>query len=99
MRSPQFRSPAQTQELQSRAYPPMRVEGHGQELDARLVRASAGGLTVDRLDVDATVSYDAAASGKVCLITGHRGAVVDTTGGRRDAYGPGRTFHIAPDRK
>ncbi|MFC9266197.1 helix-turn-helix transcriptional regulator [Streptomyces zhihengii] len=96
MRSLQFRSRAQTRELLSQVHPALRTEGHGQEVGARMVRASAGGLSVDRLDVDATVSYDAAASRKVCLITVHRGAVVDTTGGRRDTYGPGHTFLIAP---
>ncbi|MFC9269123.1 helix-turn-helix transcriptional regulator [Streptomyces zhihengii] len=89
-------SRAETREVLSRAYPPMRFEGHGQEVGVQMTRASAGGLTVDRLDVDATVSYDAPASGTVCLITVHRGAVVDTTGGRHDAFGPGYTFLIAP---
>ncbi|QNP67682.1 AraC family transcriptional regulator [Streptomyces genisteinicus] len=88
-----------TEDFLSRAYTPMRIGGRPQKTGARIERASAGGLLVDKVDFDYTLSYDAGALDKVCLITLHRGLIVDTTGGGRTAHGPGETFLVAlPDR-
>ncbi|TXS49942.1 AraC family transcriptional regulator [Streptomyces sp. t39] len=88
-----------TEDFLSRAYTPMRIGGRPQETGARIDRVSAGGLTVDKLDFDYAMSYDAGALEKVCLITLHRGVVLDSTDGRHDLYGPGDTFMVAlPDR-
>ncbi|MEU1280681.1 AraC family transcriptional regulator [Streptomyces sp. NPDC005805] len=88
-----------TEEFLSRAYAPMRIGGRPKETGAHISRSAAEGLSVDRLDFDYTMSYDAGALERVCLITVHRGAKVDTTGGRHEVYGPGETFLIAqPDR-
>ncbi|MGW2115017.1 AraC family transcriptional regulator [Streptomyces zhihengii] len=90
------RSLEETESFLSRAYAPVRLAGLPQGAGLRMARASAGGLTVDRLDVDYTLTYDAEALGRICLVTVHRGSVVDTTGGLHDVFGPGETFLIAP---
>ncbi|QNP66860.1 helix-turn-helix transcriptional regulator [Streptomyces genisteinicus] len=88
-----------TEEFLSRAYTPMRIGGRPRETGARIARRAVGGLVVDKLHFDYTMAYDAACLGKVCLITLHRGTMVDTTDGRDEVYGPGETFLIAaPDR-
>ncbi|MGW8990983.1 helix-turn-helix domain-containing protein [Streptomyces zhihengii] len=101
MRSLEFRSHrlAEAEEFLSWAYAPIRLGNHGHAVGVQVERISSDGLSVDRLDVDSTLSYDAAALGRVCLITVHHGAVVDTTEGRRVVHGPGETFLLAqPDR-
>ncbi|MGW1142279.1 helix-turn-helix transcriptional regulator [Streptomyces zhihengii] len=85
-----------TEEFLSRAYTPMRIGGRPQETGARIERRAVGELVVDKLHFDYTMAYDAGSLGKVCLITLHRGALVDTTDGRDEVYGPGDTFLIAP---
>ncbi|NYE44553.1 helix-turn-helix transcriptional regulator [Streptomyces fulvorobeus] len=85
-----------TEEFLSRAYTPMRIGGRPENTQARIVRNSAEGLVVDRLAFGYTMSYDAEPLDKVCLITVHKGTLVDTTDGRHDVYGPGETYLVAP---
>ncbi|MDF6022981.1 helix-turn-helix transcriptional regulator [Streptomyces sp. JH34] len=85
-----------TEAFLSRAYTPMRIGGRPQNTRTRIVRNAAEGLVVDRLDFGYTMSYDANRLDTICLITVHKGSMVDTTDGRDDVYGPGETFLIAP---
>lgn len=88
-----------TEDFLCRAYTPMRIDGRPRRTGARIERAAAGGLLVDKLDFDYALSYDAAPLDKVCLITMHRGVVRDSTGGRDELHGPGDSFLVAlPDR-
>ncbi|MEW2555011.1 helix-turn-helix transcriptional regulator [Streptomyces zhihengii] len=86
----------ETQEFLSSAYTPMRIGGRPRETGASISRRQADGLMIDKLDFDYTMAYDAGSLGKVCLITVHRGSMVDLTDGRDDVCGPGETYLIAP---
>ncbi|MGV9578832.1 AraC-like ligand-binding domain-containing protein [Streptomyces sp. NPDC003509] len=85
-----------TEAFLSRAYTPMRIGGRPRDTRTRIVRNAAEGLVVDRLDFGYTMTYDADRLDAICLITVHKGSMVDTTDGRNDVYGPGETFLIAP---
>ncbi|MFH8890301.1 hypothetical protein [Streptomyces sp. NPDC017949] len=69
----------------------MTISGRPERTGARIERRAAGGLHVDRLAFDFTMSYDAGPLEKLCLITVDRG--VHTSGG--DVCGPGETFLVA----
>ncbi|MER6653608.1 helix-turn-helix domain-containing protein [Streptomyces sp. NPDC000971] len=85
-----------TEAFLSRAYTPMRIGGRPRDTRTRIVRNAAEGLVVDRLDFGYTMTYDADRLDAICLITVHKGSMVDTTDGRNDVYDPGETFLIAP---
>ena len=80
-----------TEAFLSSSYTPMTIGGIPERTGARIERRAAGGLHVDRLAFDFTMSYDAGPLDKLCLITVDRG--VHTSGG--DACGPDETFLVA----
>ncbi|MDA5284066.1 helix-turn-helix transcriptional regulator [Streptomyces sp. NPDC054904] len=88
-----FRSESldETEAFLSSSYTPMTISGRPERTGARIERRAAGGLHVDRLAFDFTMSYDAGPLEKLCLITVDRG--VHTSGG--DVCGPGETFLVA----
>ncbi|MGW8991016.1 hypothetical protein ACWGRF_13970 [Streptomyces zhihengii] len=98
MQTLSFRSQSleETQEFLSSAYTPMKIGGRPQETGASISRRQVDSLMIDKLDFDYTMAYDAGALEKVCLITVHRGSMVDLTDGRNDVCGPGETYLIAP---
>ncbi|MBM9623886.1 helix-turn-helix transcriptional regulator [Streptomyces zhihengii] len=98
MQTLSFRSQSleETQEFLSSAYTPMKIGGRPQETGASISRRQVDSLMIDKLDFDYTMAYDAGALEKVCLITVHRGSMVDLTDGRDDVCGPGETYLIAP---
>ncbi|MFD3871905.1 helix-turn-helix transcriptional regulator [Streptomyces sp. NPDC058623] len=81
----------QTEAFLSSSYTPMTIGGVPERSGARIERRAAGGLHVDRLAFDFTMSYDAEPLDRLCLITVDRG--VHTSGG--DICGPGGTFLVA----
>ncbi|GAA0273755.1 hypothetical protein GCM10010302_09260 [Streptomyces polychromogenes] len=90
---------SETESFLSDAYTPMHIGGRPERTGTRVERRAAGGLIVDELAFDYTMSYDAGCLERICLLTIHRGTVADTTGGGEEIHGPGRTFLISqPDR-
>ncbi|MFF4364823.1 AraC family transcriptional regulator [Streptomyces sp. NPDC001594] len=90
---------SETEAFLSDAYTPMQIGGRPERTGTRVERRTAGGLIVDELAFDYTMSYDAGCLERICLLTMHQGTVADTTGGKEEIHGPGETFLIAqPDR-
>ncbi|PRH80440.1 AraC family transcriptional regulator [Streptomyces solincola] len=88
-----------TEEFMSRAYAPMRIGGRPYGAHTLVERTTAPGVSVDKLDLDYTMAYDAGVLDKVALLTIHAGTLTDTTGGRHEVYGPGESFLVTrPDR-
>ncbi|GLZ55620.1 helix-turn-helix transcriptional regulator [Actinomycetospora sp. NBRC 106378] len=89
-----------TEEFLSTHYAPMRIgSGNRDRSPARISRVTGGGVSVDRLELGFTMSYDAAPLGTICLCDIEAGSVDDhQVDGDRSAesYGPGEVFSFAP---
>ncbi|MFG3226024.1 AraC family transcriptional regulator [Kitasatospora sp. NPDC048194] len=87
----------ETEEFLSSAYTPMRIGRSVEDARARISRQAVGPLSVDRLSFGYDMAYDAAALGRVCLVSMHSGTLADRTGGGEETvFGPGDTFLVAP---
>lgn len=90
---------ARTEEFLSTHYAPMRIGSTTRRSPARIARAAAGSLSVDRLDLGFAMSYDVAPLGKVCLCDITSGAVEDHSvegWSTRESFGAGEVFAFAP---
>lgn len=89
-----------TEEFLSTHYAPMRIgSGNRDRSPARITRVSGGDVSVDRLDLGFTMSYDVEPLGTICLCDISTGTVDDhrVDGDRAaESYGPGQLFSFAP---
>jgi AraC-like DNA-binding protein len=91
---------AATEEFLSAHYAPMRIgSGNRGRSPARITRTADGGVSIDRLELGFTMSYDVAPLGKICLCDIASGSVDDhqVDGGRQpESSGAGQVFSFAP---
>lgn len=89
-----------TEEFLSTHYAPMRIgSGSRDRSPARIRRTTDGRVSVDRLELGFTMSYDVEPLGTICLCDISTGTVDDhEVDGDRPAasYGPGQVFSFAP---
>jgi AraC-like DNA-binding protein len=89
-----------TEEFLSTHYAPMRIgSGYRDRSPARIARTAGGGVSVDRLALGFTMSYDVDPLGTICLCDIDAGTVDDhrVDGGQPvETYGPGQVFSFAP---
>ncbi|WP_018330231.1 helix-turn-helix transcriptional regulator [Actinomycetospora chiangmaiensis] len=89
-----------TEEFLSTHYAPMRIgSGSRDRSPARILRTAGGGVSVDRLELGFTMSYDVEPLGTICLCDISTGTVDDhqVDGAQAaETYGPGQVFSFAP---
>ncbi|NMO88324.1 helix-turn-helix transcriptional regulator [Actinomycetospora sp. TBRC 11914] len=89
-----------TEEFLSTHYAPMRIgSGNRGRSPARITRVAGGNVSVDRLELGFTMSYDVEPLGNICLCDISAGTVDDhEVDGAQPAetYGPGQVFSFAP---
>jgi AraC-like DNA-binding protein len=89
-----------TEEFLSAHYAPMRIgSGNRDRSPARITRTADGPVSVDRLELGFTMSYDAAPLGAICLCDIGAGTIEDhQVDGVQpaEAYGAGQVFSLAP---
>lgn len=89
-----------TEEFLSTHYAPMRIgSGSRDRSPARITRTAGGGVSVDRVDLGFTMSFDVEPLGRICLCDIEAGTVEDhqVDGDRAtESYGPGQVVSFAP---
>lgn len=86
-----------TQQFLNRIYSPMRIDGAGQRCRTRIARRWLGDVSVDELEFNNDLAYDAAPLKRVCLCRTHSGRVVATIRGRRtEVFLPGDVTLLSP---
>ncbi|MFF0341482.1 helix-turn-helix domain-containing protein [Kribbella sp. NPDC004875] len=89
-----------TEEFLNRAYTKMQIGGTPKDVRARISRAAAESISIDRIEIGFEMSYDADPLGKVCLCEVYSGSIGDhATDGWEDAFGPGDLVYFAPPDK
>lgn len=88
---------ARTEAFLNRAYTKMRIGSSAPDVSARISRATADSISIDRLDIGFEMSYDANPLGKICLAEVTTGRFEDhATDGWEDTFGPGDLVSFAP---
>jgi AraC-like DNA-binding protein len=87
-----------TEEFLSAHYAPMRIGSATAESHAKVARADADGVSIDRLDLGFEMSYDVTPLGKVCVCDVWSGTLEDHTpeGSEPATYGRGDLFVLSP---
>ncbi|UBU17810.1 AraC family transcriptional regulator [Nonomuraea gerenzanensis] len=87
----------QTEEFLSKAYARMRIGSDADSPRTRIARQVLGSVSVDRLRLEYTVSYEVHPLGKVCLCLVETGSIAQQVAGQEEeVFGPGDTVFFAP---
>ncbi|HEY3557224.1 MAG TPA: helix-turn-helix domain-containing protein [Kribbella sp.] len=88
---------SRTEEFLNRAYTKMQIGSGAPGGRARISRAAAASISVDRLGIGFEMSYDADPLGKICLCEVYSGSIEDhATAGWEDSFRPGDLVSFAP---
>lgn len=87
-----------TEEFLAASYAPMRIASTSPRADARIARVASDEINVDRVDFDFEMSYDVEPLGRIGLCDVATGTLEDHApdGSRRESFGPGDMFVLAP---